>query len=631
MPASPNLPATRPIDHQPLHTLGPVRFGTFELDLEAGELRKNGLKLKLQGQPIQVLAALLEHPGKIVTREELRQRLWAADTFVDFEHNLNSAVKRVREALGDSADNPRFIETLPRHGYRFIAPIAEQRPAIPPPPVPHRKLWIAALAVVATVGLALGLNLGGWRERLLGELHTPSIHSLAVLPLEDLSGRPEDAYFADSMTDELITELGKIRALRVISRHSVMQYKGTTKPLSQIADELHVDALVQGSALRAGDRVRITTQLIRAAPEEHLWAESYERDSRDVLTLQAEIAQAVTREIKITLTPEESTHLARARLVNPEAYEAYLKGQSHWYHLSPEHLDAALGYFELALQKDPNYARAYVGVANVWLVRSDAGFMPPTEAFPKSKAAVAKALQLDNTLAEAHITNALNAGYDRDWSVAESEYRRGIELNPNNADGHFMYSDFLISMKREAEWNREIHRTLELDPFNPFFQCFYGWHLVYLGRYDEAIEQFRKVLATVPDFSSAHMGLWGAFYKKGMQKEALGEARKFFAVLGDHEVEEALGHDYGERDYTRAMHSGAEALAMRSKHAYIPAVRVARLYAHAGDKDETIQWLEKAYDRHETPLAHLGVASDWDFLRSDPRFQDLLRRMNFPP
>ena len=257
--------------------------------------------------------------------------------------------------------------------------------------------------------------------------------------------------------------------------------------------------------------------------------------------------------------------------------------------------------------------------------------MPPSEAMPKAKAAVSKALALDDSLAEAHIAFASFAGpYDHEWSIAEREFRRGIELNPNSADGHFMYADFLISMKRVDEWNAEIHKTLELDPFNPFFQCFYGWHLIYLGRYDEAIAQLHKVLETEPDFSSEHMGLWGAYYKKGMNDEALAEARRFFSVLHDREVEEALTHGYSEGGYARAMHRGAEVLAGRSKRIHVPAVRIARLYAHAGDKDEALRWLKKACDERETPLTHLGVAWDWDFLRSDSHFQDLLRTMKLP-
>jgi tetratricopeptide (TPR) repeat protein len=410
-----------------------------------------------------------------------------------------------------------------------------------------------------------------------------------------------------------------------------MQFKGVKKPLPEIAQALAVDGILEGSVQRSGGRVRITAQLIRAATDTHLWAESYERDTRDVLALQAEVAQAIAREIKVAVTPEETRTVGRSSPVKPDAYEAYLKGQSHWYHLSREHLDAALGYFELALQKDPNYARAYVGVANVWMSRGDAGFMQPGEVFPKAKAAVAKALQLDDSLAEAHITFANITGpYDHDWPAAEREFRRGIELNPNSADGHFMYADFLISMKRQQEWSTEVQRALELDPFNPFFPCFYGWQLLYVHRYDEAVSQFHKVLATEPDFSSAHLGLWGALYKTGRQQEALAEAKKFFAVLGDHEAEDALTRGYAAGGYAKAMHLAAEVLAARSKRTHVPGVRIARLYAHAGEKDQVMKWLEQAYQQRETPLVHLGVGWDWDNLRDDPRFQDLLRRMNFP-
>ena len=505
-------------------------------------------------------------------------------------------------------------------------------------PTPRRKFGTGktiALAAVCSIGvlltLILGLNPGGMRDKLFGGTAHAPIRSLAVLPLANLSGDPEQEYFADGMTEALITDLSKIRALKVISRTSVMQFKEVKKPLPEIAQALGVDGILEGSVQRSGGRVRITAQLIRAATDTHLWAESYERDARDVLTLQAEVAQAIAREIRVAVSPEETRTLGGASPVNPDAYEAYLKGQSHWYHLSREHLDAALGYFELALQKDPNYARAYVGVANVWMSRGDAGFMQPSETIPKAKAAIAEALALDDTLSEAHIALANIVGpYDHDWSAAEREFRRGIALNPNSADGHFMYADFLISMRRTQEWNAEVQRALELDPFNPFFPCFYGWHLVYVRRYDEAISQFHKVLATEPDFSSAHMGLWGALYKTGRHKEALAEAKKFFAVLGDHEVEDALTRGYAAGGYAKAMHLAAEVLAARSTRTHVPGVRVARLYAHAGEKDQVMKWLEKAYQQGETPLVHLSVAWDWDNVRDDPRFQDLLRRMNFP-
>lgn len=617
----------------PAQTAPRVCFRTFELDLVSGELYKDGEKVPLPPRAVEVLRCLVERPGEVVTREDLRARLWAADTFVEFDDSLNHAVKKLRQGLGDSAENPDFIETLPRKGYRFIAPTSAGG-ATAPAPKPGRRLpvplLVSALGLLALMVVPLAYDVGGLRGRLLGHETEPAIRSLAVLPLSNLTGDPQQDYFADGMTDALITDLAKIRGVKVISRTSVMQFKDVRKPLPEIAQALGVEGILEGSVQRAGGRVRITAQLIRADTDTHLWAESYERDTRDVLTLQAEVAQAVAREINVALTPEESNGLARARAVNPEAYEAYLKGQSHWYWLSREHLDTALEYFQRALQKDPNYALAYVGVANVWMVRGDSGWMAPSEAMPKAKAAIAKALALDDTLSEAHIVNANIVGpYDHDWPAAEREFRRGIELNPNSADGHFMYADYLIAMKRTDEWNREIHKTLELDPFNPFFQCFYGWHLVYLQRYDEAIAQFRKVLATEPDFSSAHMGLWGAVYKKGLNEEALAEARKFFSVLHDGEVEEALTRGYSDGGYVGAMRRGADVLAARSLQSHVPAVRIARLYAHAGDKDAALRWLQKACDERETPLLHLGVAWDWDFLRADTRFQDLLRCMNF--
>lgn len=612
-----------------------IFFRKFELDLTSGELHKDGRKVPLPPKAFEVLRSLVERPGEVVTREDLRARLWAADTFVEFDDSLNHAVKKLRQALGDSAEAPEFIETLPRHGYRFIASTNGGNDIRGPAPIPERHFsvprLVSALALLTLLAVMFAYDVGGLRRRLWGHTGDPPIRSLAVLPLSNLTGDSQQDYFADGMTDALITDLAKIRAIKVISRTSVMQFKGVNKHLPEIARALGVDGILEGSVQRSGGRVRITAQLIRAGTDTHLWAESYERDTHDILTLQAEVAQAVAREINVTVTPEESAHLARAHPVNPEAYEAYLKGQSHWYWLSREHLDTALEYFELALQKDPNYARAYVGVGNVWLARGDSGSMAPNEAMPKAKAAISKALALDDTLSEAHIALAnIMALYEHDWSAAEREFRRGIELNPNSADGHFMYADFLISMKRVDEWNVEIRKTLELDPFNPFFQCFDGWQLIYVGRYDEAIAQLRKVLDTEPDFSSAHMGLWGAYYKKGMYAEALAEARKFFGVLHDQEVEDALVRGQAEGGYARSMHLGAEVLATRSRRMHVPAVRIARLYAHAGDKEEVLRWLQKAYAQRETPLMHLGVAWDWGTMRADPRFQDLQHRVNLP-
>jgi len=561
-------------------------FGSFELDVASGELFKEGRKIALPPKALEVLKALLERSGEVVTREELRARLWAANTFVEFDDSLNHAVKNLRQALGDSAE---LIETLPRYGYRLVASKASTT-----------------------------------------ELE-PKIRSLAVLPLANLSDDPQQEYFADGMTDALITFVSTIRAVKVISRTSVMQYKGVKRPLPQIARELRVDGVLEGTVQRSEGHVRITVQLIHATTDTHLWAGSYERDFRDMLTLQGEVARVVAREIKAALTPEEATRLVSPCTVSPKAYEAYLKGQFHWYKLSPGHLDRALSYFQFALEQDPCCAMAYVGIANVWLVRADAGFMPPGEAFPKARAAILKALEIDEALAEGHIALAnVTALYDRDWPAGEREFRRAIELNPNSADAHFMYADLLISMKRSEEWAAEMQRVLNLDPLNPFFQCFYGWHLVYLHQCDDAILQFREVIATDPSFPSARMGLWGAHYRKGMHEDALEEAGKFFAALGDHEVEDALRRGYAEGGYSRAMHLGAEILAKRSRRCHVPGVRIARLYAHAGENDQAMEWLQRAFEQRETPLMHLSIAWDWDGLRADPRFRDLLRRVGLP-
>jgi TolB-like protein/DNA-binding winged helix-turn-helix (wHTH) protein len=622
-----------------------VRFKSFELDLHSRELRKHGLKLKLQGQPIDLLEMLLEHPGELVTREQLRNKLWPEDTFGDFEHGLNSAINRLREALGDHAETPRYIETLPRRGYRFIAkvempqenataPVEAGAPGRAPAgegaaqgAIRWRPIAIGA-AVLGTLALLAAVNSGGWRDRFLRRLWpAPKIESIAVLPLANLSGDPQQEYLADGMTDALITDLGQIRALRVVSRQSVLHYKGSNKPLPEIARELGVDGVVEGAVERSGDRVRVSAQLIHGITDRHLWAQDYELDARDLLKVQGEVAQAVAREIKTSLTPEEANRLGRTPQVDPEAYEAYLKGKFHWYRVSSGHYDRALSYFQLALDKDPGYAPAHLGIGMVWLMRGDAGFMPPIEAFPKARAAIVKSLELDEKVAEAHVYSAELSLFDRDWQAAEREFRRGIELNPNSADAHFMYADFLISMKRMKEWQPEMRRALELDPLNSFFQCFHGWHLAYLNRYDEAITIMRKAVAAEPGFSSAHMGLWGAFYKKGMYEEALTEADKFYSALNDHEVQDALRRGQSEGGYRKAMHNGAEVLASRARQSYVPGVRIARLYAHAGENDQAMAWLQKANEQREPVLIHLNVAWDWDALRGDTRFRELARQV----
>lgn len=495
----------------------------------------------------------------------------------------------------------------------------------------RRQPWaVLGVTMMLTLAAIAYLNFERPRTRLSSD--APRIRSLAVLPLENLSGDPEQDYLARGMHEALITDLAKLSGFqRVIARESVMRYQGTDKPLSQIARELGVDAVVTGSVLRSGTRVQITAHLIRSTTEEQLWGDRYERELRDVLSLENEMVGAITQQIKLQLTPQEQARLALTRSVNPEAYDACLKGRQHWYKLSREELDIAEHYFQVALEKDPRYALALVGIADVWGARGDAGILPLRETRPKMKEALLRALALDETVAEAHVSLA-NYVWVGEWSWpdVEKEYRRAIELNPSYADAHFYYADFLISMKRTEEWQVEIQRALELDPLNFFFQGFYGWQLAYLRRYDEAIAQLEKVLIEVPNSTSAHLGLWAAYYKKGMEREALAEAKKFFELLHDDEAVKALDRGFTEAGYRRAMKRAADTLAARAEHAHVSAIRVARLYAHAGENERALLWLEKSYERGEPTLAHLAVGWDWDALRDDPRFQSLLRRMNLP-
>jgi Tfp pilus assembly protein PilF len=431
----------------------------------------------------------------------------------------------------------------------------------------------------------------------------------------------------------MLAQLGRLQPdrLGVIARTSVMRYKATTKGVDRIGRELGVHYVLEGSVRRTAARVRITAQLIRVSDQSHVWAECYERDVEDVLHLQNEIARAIARQVHIAVTPKASSRLARPGPGNSEAHEAYLKGRFHWYKLSREHLDVAYDYFQLALDKEPNYALAHAGIAYVWLSRADCGVEPPRQALPRAKAAIMKALELDDSPAEVHeILAGVVLHADWDWAAAEREYRRAIELEPNRADGHFMYADFLVSMGRPREALAEMARALELDPLNFLIRCFRGWHLVYMGRHDEAITQLRETLRTEPAYPAVHLGLWGAFHQKGMYDDAIDEARVFFDLLGDRQVVETLTGGYPGMGYTATMHAAAEILARRSDQTHVPAVRIARLYAHAGDGDRALRWLEKAYDEREAALVHLRVAWDWDHLRAHPAYQDLVRRMNFP-
>jgi len=498
----------------------------------------------------------------------------------------------------------------------------------------RRRVFLAMGITIALMLLAIGLNVGGWRERLRGKPVSPRIESLAVLPLENLSRDPDQEYFADGMTEALITELAQIESLKVISRTSVMRYKGSKEPLSQIAKELKVDAVVEGSVQRSGDKVGINVQLIHAPTDRHLWAKSYERDLRDVLTLQREVASAITREIRVKLTPQEQSNLARAHQVDRAAYEAYLKGLYYSDRRTREGLTKGNEYFQQAIALDPNYALAHAGLAKSYVdLGGWLGFFSPREFLPQAKAEAIKALGIDDTLAEAHFSLAETAlEYDWDWSKAEREYRRAIELNPNYAPAHHGYGTYLEALARFDEAIAERKRAQELDPLSPLQTADVGYPFYWAGQYDQAIEHYRSGLELDPNFFWSHLWIGEAYVEKGMHEEAIAEIRKAVVLSASNtRVLATLGYAYGVSGRRSEALKVLNDLRARSKQSYVSPYFIALIYAGLGENNRTLEWLEKAYQERHPYLILLKVQPVFRKLHSDPRFQDLLRRIGFPP
>ncbi len=531
-----------------------VRFGAFEADLRSGELRKEGIKVKLEGQPFQVLAMLLERPGDLVTREELQKQLWTDDTFVDFDQGINAAVKRLRVALEDSAETPHFIETLPRRGYRFIAPIENViKPSLDQIPVdptshtsetvsaetqtreadiPHsgKRQWRAALigsaALVLGILLVLAFNAGGLRDQLLGRLRAGEITSIAVLPLKNLTDDPRQDYLVDGMTEGLITELGKISALRVISRTSAMAFKDTNKPLPEIAHQLDVDAVLEGAVTRNGDKVSVKTRIIHSSRERIIWSKEYERDLRDISKLQSEIALVVADEIKVKLLSQEQTHLARTRQVNPRAYEKYLMGRHLQARRKPEYMQKAFSYFQQALQIDPNYTDPYIGIMDCYSIGGGRQMeVSIREADAKMREAAHKIAELDADSAAAayaaHYASAMVKWHDWDFSGAEKEFQRALELNPEDMQIRQHYAHYLLSTRRPLDARREIQKALALDPLSPMLTVDVGHTYFYSRQFSEAINQGKKALAMEKNFPYAAIMLASSYWLAGHAQEAL--------------------------------------------------------------------------------------------------------------
>ena len=574
-----------------------IKFGDdFELNVPAYELRSGGIPLKLKPIPMEMLLFLIERRGELVTREQIVERIWGKGVFLDSDNSINSAISKIRQVLRDDPERPRFVQTVTSKGYRFIAPASTAAPRRNRKASPHR------------------------------------IRSLAVLPLEDLSGDPGHDYFADGMTEALITDLAKIKALRVISRTSAMQYKGVRKPVTGIARELGVDAVIEGSVLRSSDRVRITAQLIHAATDQHLWAESYERDFRDILSLQSEIARQIANEVKVTLTPQERVRLGSARKVNPEAHELYLKGRYHWNKRSEASLKKALSYFDQVIESDPTYAQGYAGLADCYNILGYYNSVSPEEAYPKGRAAAVKALELDDSLAEPHATlGVVMRDFEWDWAGAEGEFQRAIELNPGYAEAYHWRSTLFSILGRHEEALREKARALAMDPLSVVIKADLA-RLFYFARdYDHSLEQYRAALDMDPNFSSAHVWLAQVYEQKGLFEEAVSELQAGVRLAGDSTYALAnLGHGYAAAGKSEEARSVLRQLHALSKQKYVSPYDMATIHAGLQENDQAFAWLERAFKHRSTWLTYLKLEPQLDPLRSDPRFQNLLRRVGLP-
>jgi len=610
-----------------------IQFADFEADLHSGELYQDGTRIKIQQRPFKVLSILLESPGEVVTRDELRRRIWPADTFVDFDHSLAVAVNKIREALADSAEAPRFIETVGRRGYRFLGPSLRPQtaPVLPchdsplPQPVAAQSSapvasWRTA-ALVMMVALLTWFVWGSWqvhKRRSMASL--PRISSIAVLPLENLSGDSTQDYFSDGMTDELITDLAKLPSVRVISRTSTTQYKGTRKTVPQIARELNVDALVEGTVVRVGNRVRIRTQLIYAPADQHLWAQAYERDEKDVFALQASLAEEIARNIRIELTTQQQVSLSASHSIDPQVHELYLKGRYFWNKRDVGGLHKALEYFQEAITKDPNYAEAYAGLADSYGLL---GMMP------EAKVAAEKALVLNSDLAEAHTSLGLIAPFmDWNWSDSKKHFERALSLNPNYATAHHWYAEaYLMPMGQVDDALAELHTAQTLDPLSPVITADLGKDLYLARRYDDAVMQLARALELDPNFVSAHNWLSDTYLEKQMYAEAAAELEKTKPFKEDRVYIRQMAYLHARMGKRAEAQRELERALELSQGKEVSLGAVALVYAALGDKEKTLAWLEKAYTAKSSFMTTLKFWSVFDPIRSDARFKDLVRRV----
>ena len=603
-----------------------LRVGEWRVAPELNSLERDGHSVHVEPKIMQVLVTLAERPGTVLSKEHILRQVWP-ETFVS-EEVLTRSISELRRVFEDNPREPTYIQTIPKGGYRLLAPVVAE--GMDTEMIStiwwERKGWGLVIAAVIVL-------LGALSFYFMNRRHAASrarISSLAVLPLTNLSGDASQDYFSDGLTDELTTRLAKISALRVISRTSVMQYKGGTKTAPEIARELNVDALLVGSVLRSRDKVRISAQLIEAGSDKNVWTESYERDLSDILALQADVARMVAEEIKIQVTPEESKKVFTARTVNPEAYDSYLKGNYYWEKFTAAAMRKAISYYQQSIDTDPNYALGYVGLADAYHELWDT---PPREVIPKSRAASEKALQLDEGLAEAHSSLGwVKWVYYWDWAGAEVEFQRALQLNPNYSGAHAMRAEYLDSMGRFAEAAKEREIAKQLNPVEPILYQNSGEHFLYTREFDKAIEQYHEALELDPTFSIAHGGLSQAYALKGMLKESVEHLEEMTALDGDPKLAAKVKAAYAKSGYRSATRVILEDRRLkRSSGRWISSANDAYFYVMLGEKDLALMALDKAVDERDPGVTALQVDPIFDSIRSEPRFQQLVHRVGLSP
>ena len=632
------------------HPARVFRFAAFEVNIATGELRKDGIQLRIQDQPLRLLATLLARPGELVTREHLRNELWS-ETYVEFDTALNSTVKRLRTVLNDSAENPRFIQTVGSRGYRFIYPVEPFSPGDgkvnsgnSPSPLPQSALrfgavrasrWLRssnALPAGFAASILIAIFAYAWVAR-SRHMAPTNIRSLAVLPLESLSSDPSQSYFADGLTDQLITDLGQVASVRVISRTSIMQYKGTHKPLLQIAHDLNVDAVVEGTILRSGNRVRITAQLIQATADRHLWAESYDGDLTDVLSLQEQVADDIANHIQAHLPANQQEERKNSpRHINSEAYDAYLQARYFEEQHNPEGLQEAIKFFKEALQKDPKYALAYLGLARSYHELSYRDVLPPGKATQLAREAAQKALLLDDSSAEAHTALAKLKWTSFEWGGArtELELQRAIQLNPSYAPAHDIHAWVLSAEGRADPAVGEAKRALELDPLGVLAHSHLGDAYYYAHRYTEAIPEYRRALELHPTAAEPIQDLTVTFLLSRRPADFLAEAEHWMNVSNEQFSRQAAAelHALKRTDSQRGIGVLIEQALAQRKIAYASSAWIAILCIQNHDADQALGWLATAYEERDPGFLYIGVEPAFSDLRSDPRFQRLVAQLH---